>query len=65
MSGKNSEESKRKHRRPKCHRCESYLKTLSGRQYCQGCNWDSLTDVIDPRNDDLKNLKRKEFKYEN
>lgn len=65
MSGQNSTENKTKHRRPKCHRCECYLKTLSGHQYCQGCNWDSLTDVIDPKNDPTKTSMKKGFKNEN
>lgn len=65
MSGHNSKENKTKHRRPKCHRCESNLKTLNGHQYCQGCNWDSLTDVIDPKNDQVNISKKQGFKYEN
>lgn len=57
----------------KCHRCESFLSVSSEHSYCQGCNWDSLTDPINSKNDhyqqakaqNLKNKVKKEATNEN
>ncbi len=59
MSGEETKEYRPYENRRKCHRCESDLNTSSGRLYCQGCNWDSLTDPINPKNDQYQQLKIK------
>lgn len=44
----------------KCPRCKSINHLMSEHPYCQGCNWDSLTDVLVERklNKRLEDLTR-------
>ena len=45
----------------KCPRCKNITHLTSEHPYCQGCNWDSLTDILTERkfNQKLKELTRK------
>jgi len=46
----------------KCPRCESINRISTPHPYCQGCNWDSLSDLTNPKNSKFEEKIKKGMK---